>query len=141
MPEDDVHTPTIQPTDPRFRDVPFDSGDFTAEGGGSWTVEAGDVLQFRYAVLGKLMFVWLTLSGTQLVGGVDSLNVKIPNGRKAKVASVQPAVASSGDIVFRSYPSTRCHTEAGSDQLTFVNALEGWNTPVYLAGMFAFEIR
>lgn len=60
----------------------YASGDYTSDVG-SWTVESGDVSSFRYAQIGKVMFISLRLSGTTVAGSPQTLKVKIPNSKVA----------------------------------------------------------
>jgi len=56
---------------------------FTATGGGSWTVDVGDQAVFRWRTIGKSMFIQAALNATSLAGTVSALNVKIPNSATA----------------------------------------------------------
>lgn len=120
-------------------DVPFNASDFTGVSG-TWTVEAGDVLLFRYALIGKLMIVWLYLHATADTGS-DALQIKIPGGHTAATKTRQAVVMSSGDALFRSYPAARLDTEPGSNIMTITNALEGQNNPIQAAGTFIIEVE
>lgn len=67
-----------------FVDVPFAAGNFTGNGAQTWTLAAGDQLEFVYSLLGRSQKIML-VSGyfnTTTVGGVPNtdLQVVIPNG-------------------------------------------------------------
>jgi hypothetical protein len=57
----------------------FAAGDFTATGGGSWTVAAGDVATFSYQQRGKAVHLWFHINTTTVAGTVTSLNMTLPN--------------------------------------------------------------
>src|SRR4030095_12030602 len=66
--------------------VPYTAADYTAGGGGTWTGESADVLNFRYTLLtAKTMMVSLQLSGTDIAGVVSVLSIKIPGGMTVPV--------------------------------------------------------
>jgi hypothetical protein len=62
-----------------WTDVAYSAGDFTASAG-SWTVDAGDVLEFKYAIIGKTMFVSFVIAGTDLSAAAEKLKIAIPGG-------------------------------------------------------------
>jgi hypothetical protein len=57
----------------------FAAGDFTATGGGSWTVAAGDVATFAYQQRGKTVHLRFQVNTTTVAGTVTSLNMTLPN--------------------------------------------------------------
>ena len=65
--------------------VPFNAADFTAAAG-TWTVIAGDVITFRYTLVGKIMFVALYVRGN-VSTTTGELRVKIPGGYTAAAQS------------------------------------------------------
>ena len=59
-------------------DVPYNAADFTADVG-TWTVDAGDVLRFRYCFIGRTMVVQLTVQTSSTSSATATqLRVKIP---------------------------------------------------------------
>jgi hypothetical protein len=63
-------------------DVAFNAGDFTGGGSQTWTVTAGEVSTFRYAIFAKTMRVWFTIKGSTVGGTPNSaLSIKIPGGK------------------------------------------------------------
>jgi hypothetical protein len=62
-----------------WTDVAYNSGDFTASAG-TWTVDSGDVLEFKYALVGKTMFVSFVIAGTDLSSAAEKLKIAIPGG-------------------------------------------------------------
>jgi hypothetical protein len=58
---------------------PYAATDYGAVGGGTWTVDAGD-MQYTYYVSGKVMIVSLRLLSTTIAGTVTSLTLKLPAG-------------------------------------------------------------
>lgn len=69
----------------------YAAGDFTASGSMTWTVQAGDVSTYAYAILGKIMIVSLYLV-TTTIGGTPSnaLIIKIPGSKTATKTTANP---------------------------------------------------
>ena len=65
--------------------VAFASGDFTAAPG-TWALTSPDLTQFRYKVIGKTMFLTLTVGASTTTSTPNALFVKIPGGYSAKVS-------------------------------------------------------
>jgi len=65
-----------------FQDIPFNAANFSAVGGGTWTVDAAAVAANRYALVGKLMFWKIYVAwfqGTSAVAGtVTRLRLTAP---------------------------------------------------------------
>jgi hypothetical protein len=66
----------------RVLNNPYVAGDFSGSGGLTWTVDAGDVNGFTYALSGKLLHVEFDLITTTVGGTLANtfLQVKIPGG-------------------------------------------------------------
>lgn len=76
-----------------MQDVPFNAGDFTASGGMTWTVEAGDIISFRYGIQENRMFISLFVVSTTVAAPLSgTLKVKIPNLRTAVYTSYNSAL-------------------------------------------------
>lgn len=88
--------------------VAFNAANFTATGGGTWTVQSADQLVFRYMVVGKTMRIALRLDTTSVSGTVTFLNVAIPGGFSSAFGLSAPciiydnngAVPGHGEAVF-----------------------------------------
>lgn len=67
---------------PPSSDVTYTAGDFSANGGMAWTVDALDVNGFRYQVSGKRMHLMVDLLTTSVTAPVANnfLQIKIPGG-------------------------------------------------------------
>lgn len=63
--------------------VAFSAGNFTATGGGSWTVASGDQTRYAYQVHGKTMRLSFSVLTSTVAGTVTSLNIAIPGGYTA----------------------------------------------------------
>lgn len=64
-----------------WRDVSYVAGDYTANGAMTWTVEAGDVLEYRYMIVGRTMFVSWFFDNTSVGGTLNNtLRVAVPAG-------------------------------------------------------------
>lgn len=72
--------------------VTYAGGNFTANGGGSWTVDSGDQLTFKYMLVGKTMTISLVLDATSVTGTVTSLIVAVPGGFAAAVKTGTVAI-------------------------------------------------
>ena len=75
-------SPTLPVTLGQWQDVPFSAANFSAAGGGTWTVGAAAVIQNRYTLIGKtaiwaIYVSWFSGSNT-LAGTVTGLNVTLP---------------------------------------------------------------
>ena len=57
----------------------FSAGDYTSDTG-AWTVASGNVVTFRYIVVGKMMTVLLTIESSTITGTPGVLHIKIPGG-------------------------------------------------------------
>jgi hypothetical protein len=73
---------TVPPVGGTWTAVPFSAANFTASGGGTWTVGAGAIILNRYTVIGKtvhwsLYVSWFSGSNT-IAGTVTGLNVFLP---------------------------------------------------------------
>lgn len=61
--------------------VAYDVGNFAAQGGGTWTVDAGDQATFAYRISGTTMNVAFRITGTDISGTVNALLISIPASR------------------------------------------------------------
>lgn len=70
----------INPGDGIWQSVPFAAGDFTASGGMTWGVAAGDVISFDYMSYKNTLFLAATLNATSITAPLSNqLFVKVPN--------------------------------------------------------------
>lgn len=109
----------------QFSDVAFAAANFGATGSMTWTVDSGDVVTFRYAVWGNLLFIWLNLQTTTVGGTVagQQLTVKIPGGFTAKKTTGVPGLAGPNGGSLEVFNVT---TTAGSTLLTLVRIGADW---------------
>ena len=63
-----------------FITVAYNSGDFGSFGGGTWTVDAGDVANHSYKLVGRQLFTALTTATTSTSGASNLLTIPIPGG-------------------------------------------------------------
>lgn len=59
-----------------WSDVPFNAGNFSANGSMTWTVAGGDVEYYKYKKVGKIAYVAFKLN-TTTVGGTPSTELRI----------------------------------------------------------------
>lgn len=124
--------------------VPFTSGDYTASGSLTWTVESGDLITFAFYLRGNSLFVvgyWdtTTLSGT----ASNQLFVLIPNSWTAKKTVQGLALAiqggSTGITTYnRVQPSNNTKMEIGRGDLANFTLSTNNN---YLRINFEFELN
>jgi hypothetical protein len=65
-------------------DQVFNSGDFSASGGGTWTVQEENVLVNRYKIIGKTMYWCLRVIESVTINDPSTLLVTIPNSKTRK---------------------------------------------------------
>lgn len=131
------------PNDGVWTSVTYASGNFTASGSMTWTVEEADVSNFQYMIIGKTMWVnfWLALTS---VGGTlsDTLKIKIPaNKVSANAIIVRVGFLNDNGTVREG----RVQANAGSTTLD-INLHLGGNfaastNATYVVGQIFFEIQ
>ena len=78
-----------------WQSVTYNSGNFTANGSMTWTVDSGDQVAYRYMLIGHTMWLAFTLNGTSVGGTLNSeLHVAIPGGFSNASAATLAAVRS-----------------------------------------------
>jgi hypothetical protein len=73
--------------------VPFNAGMFAAGGAGTWTVGAGNVLVFEYAIVGKTLWLSVFLSGTTIGGTPTTLRISLLGATGCTLGSIGGAPA------------------------------------------------
>jgi len=82
-----------------FSDVLYDAGNFSADGPTNWIVDPNDIINYQYAVSGKMMIVNFRIIGTTVVDAPGQfLNLKIPGGFTANKETVADFVAAPGGL-------------------------------------------
>ncbi len=120
----------------------FDAAFFTASGSMTWTVEAGDVTTYAYAIIGKIMTVAFTLY-TTTVGGTPSatLYIKVPASKTVTKAMTNPV--SLLDNMVRSIGIAT--VAAGGQQIAITRTdVANWTASTnqtYVLGQITFEIN
>jgi hypothetical protein len=69
-----------------WKTYPYSAGNFTANTG-TWTVEAGDVTNLTYMLIGKTLFVDFNLLGTSVSGSPTQLRILIPEALSVAVSA------------------------------------------------------
>lgn len=67
--------------------VAYDSGFFAAVGGGTWTVDSGDVLTQRWRRIGFTIEYEVAIATSSISGTVSSLKILLPTAAASAVAS------------------------------------------------------
>jgi len=88
----------------------FSEGDYTATGGGTFTVAAGDVTTFTYVLRGKQLFVTLFLSDVSIAGTVSRVSIKLPGGFTAAKFTETAGTIFDNSVSVASY--SRAHVSA-----------------------------
>lgn len=120
--------------------VSYSSGNFTASGSMTWTVESGDVVSIAYVELGKTMIVAFDVQTTTVGGTVAAeLRMAIPNSRSAARTVSVPF-----SYLDNSTAGTGTVTATGST-LAFYKSLAGTNwtassNATRIQGAITFEI-
>lgn len=92
-------TPSIILPSGIWINVPYVAGDFTASAG-TWTVDVGDVISFKYLVIQRLMIIEFAFNSTTYAGGPgNELRFKIPGGFIAKTTDVLSAIRANDNGV------------------------------------------
>jgi len=68
----------------------YASGNFTATGGGTWSVDLADQATFAYTIIGSTMVVSFRIPSTDVSGTVSALNIAIPASKVAAKTMVAP---------------------------------------------------
>lgn len=64
-----------------WTDVAYSAGNFTANNSMTWTVQSGDQLSYRYALVGNTMMLQVSIASTTVAGTPDTeLRIGIPGG-------------------------------------------------------------
>ncbi len=86
----------------------FSAGNFIASGAGTWTVAAGDVVTYKYMLMGKTMFIAWSLNATTVAqNGADptALQITIPASKTAASAFINPCYALDNNVRVSAYAS------------------------------------
>ena len=80
----DIRTPKriMDLLDDTYKTPTFAAGDYSVTGGGSWTVEAGDVATYRFRILGKTMFMEIVIGGSTIGSAPVILTIALPESKK-----------------------------------------------------------
>jgi len=71
-----------------WTNIPFNAADFSTSGGLTWTVAAGNLVAWRYMLMGRTCFLHCDIANTTLTGAGQQLIVKLPFA--ATVGSILP---------------------------------------------------
>ena len=85
-------------------DVPFNPADFTANGGGTFVVSAGNAFQ-KYAIVAGILYYFGYLRSVTITGAPSNLYIRIPAGKTVLATSLgvgYGATAGSGYEVLAS---------------------------------------
>jgi hypothetical protein len=93
----------------QYSPVAYASGNFTGSSSMTWTVSSGGQVTYSYAILGRLMIVFFTITGT--VGGTvsTSLQIAIPAGKTALATVVNGCSVLNNSV----WSQSACQVNAG----------------------------
>lgn len=121
----------------------FAAGNFTGNGSMTWTVAAGDVATFAYAIVGKMMTVAFSIITTTVGGTPDTLlQILIPGGK----TSTKAMYSAIGQMLDNNVATTgRINVEAGDTKIyiqrTDLAAFTASTNLTYVRGQITFEIN
>jgi len=73
--------------------VPYNAANFTASPGGTWTVQAADVTDYSYTLVGQTMWVTFSLSNTTVGAPAPTeLRIALPGGITVRPGLLLPAL-------------------------------------------------
>lgn len=81
----------------QWTDVSYSSGNFSTDSG-TWTVESGDQLKYKYMLVGMTMTIAFNLANTSLSGVGNELRIKIPGGFTALDKEYTAMVSAFGTL-------------------------------------------
>jgi hypothetical protein len=124
--------------------VAFSAGNYTASGGGSWTVAAGDQVSLRYTLVGKTATIDFTLNTTTVAGTPSTLILTIP-GLTAAATALKPCarVLDNGGTAVVGLCETTA-SSAGIKFYTSMTAAGAWANSTdntYVQGSITFEVQ
>jgi hypothetical protein len=79
-------------------DVPYAGGNFTG-GAGTWTVDSGDQATFKYAKIGRVAVVIITLNATSVAGTVNPGVITIPFAASGVTSGLGVLYDNSGSLI------------------------------------------
>jgi hypothetical protein len=126
---------------PVFGNEPYDPAKFTASGGMTWTVEAGDCAEYRYCILGKFMLVWMCIITSSVIAPLSNeLRVQIPALKIAASIAQNPLHIYNGGLDILGL----CDVAPGANYIC-IRRLDNGNLAASvdttnLAGVLSFEI-
>ena len=123
--------------------VAHSGGNFTAAGGGSWTVDLADQSVLAYSIIGKTMIVSFAITSTDVTGTVSALQIAIPASKTAaKLASAPLSALNDAGTDRRGYCSVQAAAtviQIFRSDLSNFTATASDNTSV--SGQIIFEIQ
>lgn len=126
---------------PIFQTRAFNAADYSAIGGGNdWTVSVLNVETARYAIIGNLLYVILSIINSDITGTPNTIQMTLPESRTAKSVSYHAAQADAGG---GSYEPIQAFTAPGETQLRFQRFLGvTWDAVggVAVGGTFVIEL-
>lgn len=100
--------------------VPFNAAHYTANAG-TWTVESGDVLLYRYMLIGKTLWIALNVQATTTSAGMgNELRIQLPGGLQAinkEFTGPLPFISGGGIGPTRGYVVTRDGGSGGANKI------------------------
>lgn len=122
--------------------VTFAAGNFTASGGGTWTLTSGDQTVFRWRIIGKSLLVNYQFDTTSVNAATSFLQVQIPGGFTA-AQPTQQRVASCNDNGALA-DAVAAVGAAGGVILFFLASGSNWANSAnltYVHGTLEFEVQ
>lgn len=87
---------TIASLSEGWKNTPYSSSNFYDNGGGTWTVDSGDITTNKYTIIGKTMIWSVTIFTSTFSGSVVFPTLVIPNNKTASAVSYAASFVRSG---------------------------------------------
>lgn len=122
----------------------YAAGTYTATGGGTWTVDAGDVATFKYRLSGRTLLVEVQLDTTSIAGTVASAVITLPNSYVVTSTVTTPFLLFDNSAAVAVAASMRVGAAGTSIGFQFLNIATNFTASAnltYFRGAMSFEIN
>jgi hypothetical protein len=104
-----------------WADVAYNSGDYTASDGETWTVDMADLDYYSYALLGKTALIQFAISTSTISGTCTELRIALPGLMGGLTDSIGLLAIQQG----AGWQLSSCKVEAGGSDIICYNSVEG----------------
>jgi hypothetical protein len=122
----------------------FSSGDFTANGSMTWSVDSGDVLDYSYYLIGRRLLLNVYINNTTVGGTANTtLLVKIPGGFTATRSVNMPIRVNDGSGAIQGLLAS-VSSQTNLQVFRALNLTTNWSLTTNATGVFGmleFEVQ